>query len=60
MADAWKLTAFGPKAVIQAALVAQEEAWDWDHAIVLTGFEVAENRPKSWVHLPSTVGLAPQ
>ncbi len=48
MADSWKLTAFGPKAVIQAALVAQEEALEWDPEIVLTGFEMAEDRPEDW------------
>ena len=48
MADAWKLTAFGPKPVIQGALLAQEEALDWDPEIVLTGFEVAEDRPDDW------------
>ena len=48
MADAWKLTAFGPKPMIQGALLAQEEALDWDPEIVLTGFEVAEDRPDDW------------
>jgi ribosomal protein L11 methyltransferase len=44
----WKLTAFAPKDVVQAALVAQEEAADWDPEIVLAGFEVAEDRPQDW------------
>ena len=48
MADAWKFTAFGPKPIIQGALLAQEEALDWDPEIVLAGFEVAEDRPDDW------------
>lgn len=55
MAEAWKLTAFGPKDVIEAALVAQELAVDWDEEIGLAGFEVAENKPDEWrldVYLP--------
>lgn len=48
MADAWKLTAFGAKADIEGALVAQEHIVDWDDDIVLTGFEVAEDRPDDW------------
>lgn len=48
MADSWKLTAFGDKATIQAALLAQEDAEDWDPEIVLTGFELADDRPDDW------------
>lgn len=48
MSASWKLTAFAPKSVIQAALVAQEEAEDWDFDVVLSGFEVAENKPDDW------------
>lgn len=55
MAEAWKLTAFGSKAVIEGALVAQERALDWDEDIGLAGFEVAEDKPDEWkldVYLP--------
>ena len=55
MAEAWKLTAFGSKARIEAALVAQELAADWDDDIGFAGFEVAEDRPDEWrldVYLP--------
>ena len=55
MVEAWKLTAFGSKAVIEAALVAQELALDWDEDIVLAGFEIAEDKPEEWrldVYLP--------
>lgn len=48
MADSWKLTAFAPKPVVQAALLAQEEAPQWDPEVVLAGFEVAEDRPDDW------------
>jgi len=48
MADSWKLTAFGDKATIQAALLAQEDVADWDPEIVLTGFELADDRPDDW------------
>jgi len=45
----WKITAYAPKHVIHAALVAHEDALDWDHEIVLSGSEVAEDRPEDWV-----------
>lgn len=48
MSDSWKLTAFADKPTIQAALVAQEDAIDWDPEIVLTGFEIADDRPDDW------------
>ncbi len=48
MAEAWKLTAFGSKNAIEAALVAQEVAVDWDESIGLAGFEVAEDKPEEW------------
>lgn len=55
MAEAWKLTGFGSKDAIEAALVAQELAVDWDDTIGLAGFEVAEDKPEEWrldVYLP--------
>ena len=48
MADSWKLTAFADRDTVRAALVAQEEAADWDPEVVLTGFELAEDRPDDW------------
>lgn len=45
----WKLSAFAPKRVIQAALLVHEDLEDWDWEIVLTGSEVAEDRPDDWV-----------
>ena len=49
MADSWKISGEGPKPVIEAALDRQagDEAWDPD--IVVTGFEIAEDRPDDWV-----------
>lgn len=48
MSDSWKLTAFADKPIIRAALVAQEDAPDWDHEVVLTGFELADDQPDDW------------
>lgn len=48
MSGTWKLTAFADKPSIQAALVAQEDAADWDPEVVLTGFELADDRPDEW------------
>ncbi|MBN9506454.1 MAG: 50S ribosomal protein L11 methyltransferase [Altererythrobacter sp.] len=45
----WKLVAHAPKAQVQAALAVHEGIDDWDPAIVLTGSEVAEDRPQEWV-----------
>lgn len=44
----WKLTAFAPRPVIEAALLAHEDAFDWDPDIVISGSEVAEDRPDDW------------
>ena len=49
MSQNWKITAHAPRATIEAALVAHEDALDWDHEIVLSGSEVAEERPDDWV-----------
>jgi ribosomal protein L11 methyltransferase len=44
----WKITALAPRALIEAALVAHEDALDWDFDIVIAGSEVAEDRPDDW------------
>ncbi|MFM5929341.1 MAG: 50S ribosomal protein L11 methyltransferase [Novosphingobium sp.] len=44
----WKLTAFGPRAQIEGALLAHEDAWDWDPDIVISGSEIAEDKPDDW------------
>ena len=33
----WKLTAYAPKPVIHAALLAHDEVWDWDPDLVISG-----------------------
>lgn len=48
MSSAWKLTALAPRGVIEAALLAHEDALDWDPEIVLAGSEIAEDRPEDW------------
>jgi len=55
----WKLVAHAPKPAVQRALAAHEALEDWDADIVLTGSEVAENRPDEWVleaYLPRRPG----
>lgn len=57
----WKLSALAPREVVQAALVAHEEAEDWDWEIVLSGSELAEDRPDDWrleAYLPRRPGRA--
>ncbi|HEY6868527.1 MAG TPA: 50S ribosomal protein L11 methyltransferase [Novosphingobium sp.] len=44
----WKITVLAPRSVIEAALVAHEDALDWDPDIVLAGSELAEDRPDDW------------
>lgn len=57
----WKLVARAPKAVVQAALLAHEALDEWDPEIVLTGSEIAEDRPQEWVleaYVPHRPGKA--
>ena len=56
--SAWKLTALAPRGVIEAALLAHEDAFDWDPEIVLSGSEVAEDRPDDW-RLEAWLGRKP-
>ncbi|XUU60148.1 50S ribosomal protein L11 methyltransferase [Erythrobacter sp. HA6-11] len=52
MTTSWKLFAFAPKPVVQAALLAHEtaeELGEWDGEIVLSGREIAEDKPQDWV-----------
>lgn len=46
--SSWKITAFAPRAMVEAALIAHEDAFDWDADIVLSGSEIAEDRPEDW------------
>lgn len=45
----WKLAAFAPKKVVQAALLAHDRIDDWDADLVIAGREVAEDQPDDWV-----------
>ena len=58
MSQAWKLTALAPRGVIEAALLAHEDALDWDPEIVLSGSEIAEDRPEDW-QLEAWLGRKP-
>ena len=46
--SSWKITALAPREVVQAALLAHEDAFDWDFDVVIAGSEVAEDRPDDW------------
>ena len=45
----WKLVARASKVTVQRALAAHEELDEWDPDIVLTGSEIAKDRPEEWV-----------
>ena len=49
MSASWKLTAHAPRPVIQAALLAHDDAWDWDDEVIVSGRELAEDKPDDWV-----------
>ena len=46
--EAWKVTFLGDRELIHAALLAHEDADDWDPDVVLAGSEIAEDRPDDW------------
>ena len=48
MSEAWKLIAYAPRDVVEGALLAHEDVLDWDPEIVISGSEVAEDRPDEW------------
>ena len=47
--SAWKLSGEASKAVIHAALLAHGEAWDFPEEIVVSGREIAEDKPDDWI-----------
>lgn len=49
MAGSWKLAAIAPKAIIHAALLAHDEVDEWDPEMIVSGREMAEDRPNEWV-----------
>ncbi|MDE2437696.1 MAG: 50S ribosomal protein L11 methyltransferase [Sphingomonadales bacterium] len=56
--NSWKLIALAPRGVIEAALLAHEDALDWDPDIVISGSEIAEDRPEDW-QLEAWLGRKP-
>ncbi|MGX7952323.1 50S ribosomal protein L11 methyltransferase [Tsuneonella sp. HG249] len=48
MADCWTIRADIPREIARAALLAHEEAEDWPADWVLTGMEIADDRPEEW------------
>ena len=46
--SSWKLTALAPRGQIEAALLRHEDAFDWDADIVISGSEIAEDKPDDW------------
>ena len=56
--ESWKITVLAPRDVVQAALVAHEDAFDWDADIVIAGSEIAEDRPEEW-QLEAWLGRKP-
>ncbi|MFM5924895.1 MAG: 50S ribosomal protein L11 methyltransferase [Novosphingobium sp.] len=54
----WKLIALAPRGVIEAALLAHEDAAEWDPEIVISGSEIAEDRPDDW-QLEAWLGRKP-
>ncbi|MEL7190062.1 MAG: 50S ribosomal protein L11 methyltransferase [Pseudomonadota bacterium] len=49
MTQTYLLTAYAPKLTVQAALLAHDEIEDWDPELVVTGREIAEDKPDDWV-----------
>jgi ribosomal protein L11 methyltransferase len=61
MSQSWKITALAPRSVIESALIAHEDALDWHPELVLSGSEVAVDRPDDWrleVWLPHPPSVA--
>jgi ribosomal protein L11 methyltransferase len=48
MSRSWKITALAPRQTVESALVAHEDALDWDPEMVLSGSEIAEDCPDDW------------
>jgi ribosomal protein L11 methyltransferase len=62
--ESWQFTAFAPRPRIESALLAHEDAPDWDTDIILSGCELADDRPDDWrldayfPHRPSEAEIA--
>ena len=48
MASSWKITVHAARDAVEAALLAHEDALDWDEEIVLAGSELSADRPQEW------------
>lgn len=49
MTQSWKIIAHASRDLVQSALLTHEDTLDWDADIVLSGCEIAEDRPDDWV-----------
>ena len=49
MSTSWKLTGFAPKAAVQEALLTHDALEEWDYDLVISGREIAEDKPDDWV-----------
>lgn len=49
MSASWKLTAFAKKPVVQDALLTHDNLEEWDSELVISGREIAEEKPQDWV-----------
>ena len=47
--SAWKLSGEAPKKVVHAALLAHEDALDFPEDFVVSGREIAEDKPDDWI-----------
>lgn len=48
LSESWKISAFAGRKIIESALVAHEDAVEWDPAIALSGCEAAGDDPEGW------------
>ncbi|MDE1916173.1 MAG: 50S ribosomal protein L11 methyltransferase [Sphingomonadales bacterium] len=44
----WQISMFADRPIIEAALIAHEDAWDWDYELILSGGEITEDKPDDW------------
>jgi ribosomal protein L11 methyltransferase len=59
--ESWQISMLGHRSLIEAALIAHEDAWDWDQEVILSGGEITEDKPDDWrmdVFLPRKPGPA--
>lgn len=47
--NVWKLSGEAPKRIVQAALLAHDNAWNFPEELVVSGREIAEDRPDDWI-----------